>query len=63
VEEDKSLKDIIAMGHPEALVRRVMSGVQKAEYKRRQGPAGVRISRCNFGDDRRYPITSGFKRD
>ena len=63
VEEDKSLQDIVAMGHPEALVRRVMSGVQKAEYKRRQGPPGVRISRRNFGDDRRYPISSGYKPD
>jgi len=63
VEEDKSLRDIIGMGYLEALVRRVMSGVQKAEYKRRQGPPGVRISRRNFGDDRRYPITSGYKPD
>ncbi|HEY1773131.1 MAG TPA: NAD+ synthase [Gammaproteobacteria bacterium] len=63
VEEDKSLQDIIAMGHPEALARRVMTGVQKAEYKRRQGPPGVRISRRNFGDDRRYPISSGHKID
>ena len=63
VEEDKSLQDIVALGHAEALVRRVMSGVQKAEYKRRQGPPGVRISRRNFGDDRRYPISSGYKID
>lgn len=63
VEEDKSLKEIVALGHPEALVRRVMNGVQKAEYKRRQGAPGVRISRRNFGDDRRYPISSGYKID
>ena len=63
VEEDRSLEDIVASGHPEALVRRVMTGVQKAEYKRRQGPPGVRISRRNFGDDRRYPISSGYKSD
>ncbi|HEY1990828.1 MAG TPA: NAD+ synthase, partial [Gammaproteobacteria bacterium] len=61
VEEDRSLKEIVAMGHPEAMVRRVMTGVQRSEYKRRQGPPGVRISRRNFGDDRRYPITSGFR--
>ena len=63
VEQDKSLQEIVALGHPEALVRRVMMGVQRAEYKRRQGPPGVRISRRNFGDDRRYPISSGFKLD
>jgi len=63
VEEDRPLKEIVSMGHAEALVRRVMSGVQKAEYKRRQGPPGTRISRRNFGDDRRYPITSGYRPD
>jgi len=63
VEEDKSLRDIVAMGYAEELVRRVMTAVQKAEYKRRQAPPGVRISRRNFGDDRRYPISSGYKPD
>jgi NAD+ synthase (glutamine-hydrolysing) len=34
--------------------------VDRNEYKRRQAPPGVRISRRAFGRDRRYPITSGF---
>jgi len=36
--------------------------VQNAEYKRRQSPPGVRISRRAFSRDRRYPITSGYHR-
>ncbi|HEY3858374.1 MAG TPA: NAD+ synthase, partial [Gammaproteobacteria bacterium] len=57
------LAEVVAMGFEAALVRRVASAVQAAEYKRRQAAPGIRISRRNFGDDRRYPITSGFKRD
>jgi NAD+ synthase (glutamine-hydrolysing) len=63
VEEDKSLAEVVALGHPEELVRRVQSAVQRAEYKRRQAAPGVRISRRSFGNDRRYPITSGFIAD
>jgi len=62
VEEDKALGEIVALGHPEEMVRRVISQVQQAEYKRRQAPPGARISRRAFGSDRRYPITSGFVR-
>ena len=41
---------------------RVAGMVDRNEYKRRQAPPGVRISRRAFGRDRRYPITSGFGR-
>jgi NAD+ synthase (glutamine-hydrolysing) len=63
IEKELPLAEVVAMGFEAALVRRVASAVQAAEYKRRQAAPGIRISRRNFGDDRRYPITSGFKRD
>lgn len=62
VEEDKCAADIIAAGYDEASVRKVIRLVDVNEYKRRQAPPGVRITRRAFGRDRRYPITSGFGR-
>lgn len=61
VEEDKSLDDIVALGFDEALVRRVISMVDRAEYKRRQAAPGVRITPKAFGKDRRLPITNGYR--
>ena len=61
VEEDKTVAEIVARGFDEALVHRVVGMVQGAEYKRRQGPPGVRVSQRAFGRDRRYPITSGYR--
>ncbi len=58
IEQDKSLQDIMAAGYDEATVRRVMGMVNRNEYKRRQAPPGVRITRRAFGRDRRYPITA-----
>ena len=63
VEQDKSLREIVAAGHPEELVRRIVQMVDRNEYKRRQAPPGVRVTRRAFGRDRRYPITSGFGKD
>lgn len=57
VERDASPDDIIAGGHDEADVRRVVRLIDLNEYKRRQAPVGVRISQRGFGRDRRYPIT------
>jgi NAD+ synthase (glutamine-hydrolysing) len=62
VEQDQSVESIIAAGFSEADVRRVVTLVDRNEYKRRQSPPGVRITRRAFGRDRRYPITSGFRR-
>ncbi|MGY6217040.1 NAD+ synthase [Methylolobus aquaticus] len=62
VEEDRSVEDIIAAGYPEDAVRRVTWLVDSNEYKRRQAPPGVKISRRAFGRDRRYPITCGYGR-
>ena len=58
--EEKSVKDVAAAGFDVATVRRVAAMIQKAEYKRRQAAPGVRVSRHSFGNDRRYPITSGY---
>ncbi|HZJ81243.1 MAG TPA: NAD+ synthase [Guyparkeria sp.] len=63
VEQDLSIDEIVAMGLEEAVVRRVVGLILANEYKRRQGPPGVRISRRAFGRDRRYPISSGFRPD
>jgi NAD+ synthase (glutamine-hydrolysing) len=60
VERDESVADIIAAGYPEADVVRVARLVDRNEYKRRQAPPGVKISRRAFGRDRRYPMTNGF---
>jgi NAD+ synthase len=61
VESEMRIEDIVARGHDEAYVRRVWRMLDLAEYKRRQAPPGVKISRRAFGRDRRYPITNGFK--
>jgi len=61
VEEDRTAGEIIELGHDEALVRRITRLVDIAEYKRRQSPPGVRVSRKAFGKDRRLPITSGYR--
>jgi NAD+ synthase (glutamine-hydrolysing) len=60
IEEDQGIDAIVAQGFEEPVVRRVARLVDRNEYKRRQAPPGVRISRRAFGRDRRYPITSGF---
>ena len=60
IEEDRSVGEIVDMGYDRAVVGRILGLVKRAEYKRRQAPPGVRISRRAFGRDWRYPITSGF---
>ncbi len=60
VEDDWSRAELIAAGYPEALVRRVTSMVDHAEYKRRQAAPGVKITERAFGKDRRLPITSAW---
>lgn len=60
IEDDKTFSEIVASGFDAATVERVVGMVQRNEYKRRQAPPGVRISRRAFGRDRRYPITSGY---
>ncbi len=61
VEEELPLADIVKRGHDEALVKRIQHMLYIAEYKRRQAAPGVKITRRNFGRDRRYPITNAFR--
>jgi len=60
VEQDKSVEDIAAAGYERHVVERITRLVDRNEYKRRQAPPGVKITRRAYGRDRRYPIVSGF---
>ena len=60
IEGENSIDDIVAKGHEIKTVRRIWHMLDRAEYKRRQSPPGVKISSRAFGRDRRYPITNGF---
>jgi NAD+ synthase (glutamine-hydrolysing) len=60
VERDEGIDTIVARGFPEDLVRDVVRLVDRAEYKRRQAPPGIRVSTKAFGRDRRLPITNRF---
>ena len=62
IEEDLSVGEIAARGFDRATVGRVLDLVKRNEYKRRQAPPGVRVSRRAFGRDWRYPITNGYRR-
>ena len=61
VEEDRSLDEIVAAGFEEADVKRVMSLVTGAEYKRRQAAPGLKITPRAFGRDRRFPIANRYR--
>ncbi len=58
VEEDLSVGELIARGFDAEIVRRVARMIDRNEYKRRQAPPGVRVTRKAFGKDRRLPITN-----
>jgi NAD+ synthase len=60
VEEEKSVDELASVA-PREVVTRVQHMLYIAEYKRRQAPPGVKVSRRNFGRDRRYPITNRFR--
>jgi NAD+ synthase (glutamine-hydrolysing) len=62
IEEDLSVDQIQARGFDRATIGRVLDLVKRNEYKRRQAPPGVRVSRRAFGRDWRYPITNGYRR-
>ncbi|MDJ0958133.1 MAG: NAD+ synthase [Arenicellales bacterium] len=61
IELDQSPGQIVAAGFDQNDVYRVANMVDRNEYKRRQAPPGVRITKRAFGRDRRYPITSGYR--
>lgn len=60
IEGEESVDGLVAAGHDRATVLRVWKMLDRAEYKRRQAPPGVKITARAFGRDRRYPITNGF---
>ncbi len=62
IEEDLTVDEIQARGFDRATVGRVLDLVKRNEYKRRQAPPGVRVSRRAFGRDWRYPVTNGYRR-
>jgi len=62
VEQDHSVDELVEAGFDRNIVERVAQLVILNEYKRRQAAPGVRITPRAFGRDRRYPITSGFRR-
>jgi len=61
MENDEPIESIIAAGFERADVERVTRLIKLNEYKRRQAPVGVRVTRRSFGKDWRYPITSKFR--
>ncbi|GAA5184963.1 NAD+ synthase [Niveibacterium umoris] len=61
MERDESPREIIAAGYPEHDVRRVVGMLKRNEYKRRQSPVGIRVTRRGFGKDWRYPITARYQ--
>ena len=61
MERDESPREIIARGFPEADVRRTVAMLKRNEYKRRQSPVGIRVTKRGFGRDWRYPITSRYQ--
>ena len=61
MEKDLSPREIIARGHAEADVRRVVHLLKISEYKRRQAPVGIRVTQRGFGKDWRYPITNRYR--
>ncbi|MDX9697966.1 MAG: NAD+ synthase [Rhodocyclaceae bacterium] len=61
MERDESPREMIARGLPADEVRRTVGMLKRNEYKRRQAPVGIRVSRRGFGRDWRYPITSRYR--
>ena len=61
VEDDFSYADMVTQGHDPAVVRQVITAVDRNEYKRRQAPPGVKITPRAFGRDRRLPIVNRYR--
>jgi NAD+ synthase (glutamine-hydrolysing) len=61
VVEDMAIDEIVGRGYDEDIVKLVAALVDGNEYKRRQGPPGVKITPRAFGKDRRMPITNLYR--
>ena len=62
IEQDEDGEGLIARGYDAQEALRVWRLLERAEYKRRQAPPGVKITSRTLSRDRRYPITNGFLR-
>jgi len=60
VEDDRSVDEIVAMGHDREVVQRIVKMVDRNEYKRRQAPPGLKVTPRAFGRDRRLPIANRY---
>ena len=61
VEEDRGFDEIVAQGFDKDIVERIVTLVDRNEYKRRQAPPGIKITPRNFGRDRRMPIANRYQ--
>ena len=61
IEEEAHIDTIVSKGYERALVCHIENLLYRSEYKRRQAPPGLKISRRNFGRDRRYPLVNYFR--
>lgn len=62
INQEQGVQAMMDQGFPEDVVKKVVKLIHQSEYKRRQSPIGPRIHHKAFGRDRRYPVTSGFKK-
>ena len=60
IEGERSIDELVDQGMDRPTVLKVWKLLDRAEYKRRQAPPGVKITSRAFGRDRRYPITNGY---
>ncbi len=61
MEDNRSIAEILAAGYSREDIERVVRLIRTSEYKRRQSPVGIRVTRRAFGRDWRYPITSKYR--
>lgn len=61
VEDEKSFREIISLGCDVESVEKVIKMIDRSEYKRRQSPPGIKITRRAFGRDWRFPITNKYR--
>ena len=61
VEDDMPIDKIVAEGFDKKVVKKIVTLVDRSEYKRRQAPPGIKITPRNFGRDRRMPIANQYR--
>jgi NAD+ synthase (glutamine-hydrolysing) len=61
IEDNRTIDELSAMGYDTRLVKEIMGMVDQSEYKRRQSPIGIKITKKSFGKDRTFPITNKYK--